>query len=607
MSSKTRTRKDASQAEVARPIPRGPLQSPPFRCAAKDCHGIPVQSEEYCLAHLSPAGRDAFLAALKPGAQLNLVGVPIDSNLLARIIVATQAELGDSTFQDAQFIDGADFGRVQFKGNVSFIGAHFYGAAIFPGARFGGEALFNAAEFHLEAWFGGAKFRKDATFFRAHFNLYAFFGAARFGGFTSFEEVRFDGEALFDEADFGGLTGFGGAQFSSDARFSRCRFANVEVLGPLFAGTGLLLEYASFEKAVVIEASTPKLVCLETAFKEAATLRLRFAEIVLDGAHLAQGSTIAFAEDKFVKSPGYSPISLAGFFVRNDAPMRTWLHEPFQEAPLTAGGRSPVPRLLSLRRVDVAGLVLANLDLAACLFQGAHNLEQLRIEGPLRFAGAPMPWQIRLGRHWIPVWPRWMRREALAEEHLLRAHRSMQTKVDDPQRFKRPGWWPSTCRLPDWVSKVTGLPAQPLSAEVLAAIYRALRRGLEDQKNAPGASDFYYGEMEMRRLSRASLADRLVLWLYWLVSGYGLRASRALIAYAVAVALFAFAFWQWGFAHPHTYLTALLRSFESSTSVLRPPPPDLNYPGEVFDTVNRLVGATLLGLTVFSLRGRIKR
>ena len=40
-----------------------------------------------------------------------------------------------------------------------------------------------------------------------------------------------------------------------------------------------------------------------------------------------------------------------------------------------------------------------------------------------------------------------------------------------------------------------------LPAVEIAGIYRDLRKGLEDAKNEPGAADFYYGEMEMRRLA----------------------------------------------------------------------------------------------------------
>ncbi|MFF3751718.1 hypothetical protein ACFYYH_14850 [Streptomyces sp. NPDC002018] len=61
-------------------------------------------------------------------------------------------------------------------------------------------------------------------------------------------------------------------------------------------------------------------------------------------------------------------------------------------------------------------------------------------------------------------------------------------------------------------------------------MYRALRKAFEDSKDEPGAADFYYGEMEMRRRGRAGTtrAERGLLHGYWLLSGYGLRASRAL-------------------------------------------------------------------------------
>ena len=38
-----------------------------------------------------------------------------------------------------------------------------------------------------------------------------------------------------------------------------------------------------------------------------------------------------------------------------------------------------------------------------------------------------------------------------------------------------------------------------LTPGVIAGLYRALRKGREDAKDEPGAADFYYGEMEMRR------------------------------------------------------------------------------------------------------------
>ena len=38
-------------------------------------------------------------------------------------------------------------------------------------------------------------------------------------------------------------------------------------------------------------------------------------------------------------------------------------------------------------------------------------------------------------------------------------------------------------------------------------------------------ADFYYGEMEMRHHAHTTpAAERAIIWLYWLISGYGLQA-----------------------------------------------------------------------------------
>lgn len=63
----------------------------------------------------------------------------------------------------------------------------------------------------------------------------------------------------------------------------------------------------------------------------------------------------------------------------------------------------------------------------------------------------------------------------------------------------------------------------------LAPVYRALRKAFEDGKHEPGAADFYYGEMEMRRhADDIPRSERGLLTAYWALSGYGMRASRAL-------------------------------------------------------------------------------
>lgn len=72
----------------------------------------------------------------------------------------------------------------------------------------------------------------------------------------------------------------------------------------------------------------------------------------------------------------------------------------------------------------------------------------------------------------------------------------------------------------------------------IAGTYRSLRKALEDSKDEPGAADFYYGEMEMRRLAAPiESSERWLLTLYWAASGYGLRASRAVMALLAVVVI----------------------------------------------------------------------
>ncbi|RSD07965.1 hypothetical protein [Amycolatopsis eburnea] len=100
------------------------------------------------------------------------------------------------------------------------------------------------------------------------------------------------------------------------------------------------------------------------------------------------------------------------------------------------------------------------------------------------------------------------------------------------QRKPRSGWLASEPFATDQVEQV--------GASRLAALYRSLRKALEDGKNEAGAGDFYFGEQEARRRAvGTSFVERAVLWAYWLVSGYGQRASRTVTALAGVIAVLA--------------------------------------------------------------------
>ena len=167
----------------------------------------------------------------------------------------------------------------------------------------------------------------------------------------------------------------------------------------------------------------------------------------------------------------------------------------------------------------------------------------------------------------------------------------------------------------------------------MANVYRALRKGREESKDEPGAADFYYGEMEMRRRgSRLISAERTILTIYWALSGYALRASRALIALVFVIAIFAGLYQAFGFqdaAAPFgpTSTSAGTGSYDSQTesswaaafggqfvysagtaaSLLSSPDAVLTRTGRVLHIVERILGPLLVGLALLSLRGRVKR
>lgn len=555
-------------------------------------------------------------------------------------------------FEGAHFIGPVEFtnGRLgaEFTADASFEAATFSGYTHWNGARFGGSVLFRDADFGGPAWFPEVAFQKGANFATAHFTGFTSFADSHFGAAANFHQARFDDDVTFIQARFdkdaqfaesafaadldfseisvngdasfaynpfsekgvlfgrraifrktkiGGTAYFQGAQFTvmpdfwlaeigKTATFKGAHFEDGGTVGSVAVGGPLVLSKATFASDIIIWAAAAQVYCVESTFQGPASLEFVCSDVVLDRSMFSKPSSVAYAD------------------------------RPWEGVNLSGVGLDvvePVPRLFSLRGVDVGNLTLRGLDLSRCLFAGAYNLGGLRIEGPLRFAGVPPPCKLRLPR-WRIVVRRWMPRMALVEEHQYRAFRAAQPTPSSgrPRPWARtlecPEWNPPSLQLPTWVGGQTGEAVQVPPPEMLTSLYRGLRAGLEDQKNAPGAADFYYGEMQMRGLARPSAADRFVLWIYWLFSGYGLRASRALIGFVMAVLVFSLLFWDWGFVHRPGYGMAFLQSFESATSLLRSPSvAQLTSVGQILDGFLRLIGTALLGLALFSLRGRIKR
>ena len=133
------------------------------------------------------------------------------------------------------------------------------------------------------------------------------------------------------------------------------------------------------------------------------------------------------------------------------------------------------------------------------------------------------------------------------------------------------------------------------------------------------------GEMEMRRLAckaRSRMArekrtfsdwvqaktEGFVLSLYWLTSGYGLRAWRAIAALTCLLALSTAYFLLAGELGSNANIaTALLFSIQSVTALFRGPERQLSPSGEWVQLLLRFIGPVLIGLAILSIRGRVKR
>ncbi|MCX5054043.1 pentapeptide repeat-containing protein [Streptomyces sp. NBC_00485] len=629
--------------------------------------------------------RDAYLAGLTPGADIDHRGTPFTPSLLAALLdplrdpATGHPQLGGALFESATFEGDAGFDSATFNGRAVFESATFKGVAWFGSAIFEHVAGFGSAVFEGNAWFGSAAFKRDTVFGLAAFKGQADFEAATFEGdvgfwsatferptvfdsatfkgdtrfalatfkavtqfesttfqrpavFTSaifkagavFDWATFEHVALFESATFQGDAGFGSSTFQNDAMFEAVTFqrdawfgssafereAVFEAaafernawlesaiferalrLGPLVCVEQVRLSGAVFGGPVILSIAARHLECRRTRWSSTAEVRLRYATVDFAHAVFEYPLTIAAEPDPFVLADG----------------------QQVAEGPLS--GAPDAVRIASLRGVDAAHLVSADVDLSGCLFTGTVHLDQVRLEGACSFATVPS------GRHWRGWRPvQFTQRRTLAEEHHWRARQP--------------------AAVPGWHGAASG--ADHVGPLQLAPVYRALRKAFEDGKHEPGAADFYYGEMEMRRhADDIPRSERSLLTAYWALSGYGLRASRALGWLAAAMLVTIVLLMSFGLPkdNPKQEATGTVppgggrvtfeigkddprnptgnrftgERFEKALNVtlnsvvFRSADQDLTTAGTYIEMASRLTEPVLLGLAVLAVRNRVKR
>ncbi|MFD4023213.1 pentapeptide repeat-containing protein [Streptomyces sp. NPDC058576] len=558
------------------------------------CRGSHVPGHTVCLAHLTDTTRTDYLTGLAPGADIDHRGTPFTQDLLEDLLHA---------------LHDPSTGKRRL-GRALFIGAQFFGEANFIGAQFSGNAQFHGVQFFGDARFSRAQFLGDASFVEAQFSRRAMFVDAQFSSDARFSGTRFSANAVFVEAQFSSDAWFVGTKFSGAARFDRTHFEGASDLGPLVCAGQVVLSGAVFVPPVTLEIAAREVVCERTRWESTATVRVRYATVDLSHAVLTAPAAVITHT---------APFTHAGRTVGED----------LLTGPVTPPRSSDRARVVSVQGVDAAHLVLTDTDLTDCLFSGAFHLDQIRLEGRTTFAPAPTGWHRRSTRP-----GRFTRRRVLAEEHHWRAYTAGQPALsagEDPEpHLWRPG------------PHHTG-PARTPGPEDVAALYRQLRKAFEDGKNEPGAADFYYGECEMRRHdpTGTTKGERRLLWWYWLLSGYGLRAWRAFTWLLAAMSLTVLFLMGFGLPTnaPDPATSGTLNGSKISLNTSTPTPAlhgglpqrmtwaraekatrvavnsvvfrssgqNLTTAGTYIEMTSRLLEPTLLALGVLAIRSRIKR
>jgi hypothetical protein len=332
--------------------------------------------------------------------------------------------------------------------------------------------------------------------------------------------------------------------------FERTEFEGAVRFEPLVARK-LVLDGARFmRRAEIVVRFATWITCVGTVFEDGVTIRAHYAVINAERALFGGPSTIT-SHTSWMASIGY---------LKGD-----WASERS-----AAGIPGWYPALISLRETDTSNLTVVDVDLAWCLFAGAHRLDQIRIEGDCWYNSPPRG----VGRP---------RRIMLAEEEYLKLWSKRHPFGLDPAR---------------------------IAEERVAGLYRSLRKALEDGKNEAGAGDFYFGEMEMRRRAESTRpVEKVILTAYWLLSGYGQRAGRAVgalvgLVAVVSTLLFTVGLpgvaWGWGRLDQSVRIGL-------GAVVFRDAGQQLTSAGAWTVMVARFLGPVLLALGVLAVRARVKR
>src|ERR1700722_3466954 len=398
-------------------------------------------------------------------------------------------------FSGAMFMQEADFRGATFVRDAHFHGARFTQIANFRGVTFTQFAHFSEATFTQAAQFRVAAFLLDADFSRATFTRDAHFGKAAFTQTARFDEAAFGQDASFGESTFSGDAHFGQATFAEDANFREARFMrDAHFRQTTFA------QHADFREATVAQDAYFR----EVIFPEGAKF---------SGATLGQAADFSdakfrdisrFRKTRFRGDPGLlaSP-DKSGTLAKDDGRL---------PGPIFTRTKFDKPQNVEFYQTYLGRALLHNCDVSNLSF-------------------SDVIWRRRRGSRKLMIFD---------EQIQVEAERS----------------GPTMNKQSDYLWEVTeglrppeGDPNER-NYSLVAEIYQQLNKNCDERRDYLAAGDFYYGEMEMKRLAGPQHIPVLRWWhqnfglvaWYKYASAYGESYIRPVVAILIVLAIFTLLF-----------------------------------------------------------------
>ena len=544
------------------------------KCLIPDCLGFAVCSDSHCVRHADDAARSAYFQWVCANRNLlSLHGVEVDADLIAAVFRPPIVS-GNKVCISVSFSGARISGPIEFKDLI-------FDQFELTGATIGGQLHINRCTFkegllatHVDLQEGAqpsfvkCRFLGGADFSHSLGNGFAFTDCSMSRKFRA--DGIATGQLVFVDSRFRGNIEIRHAKVGAGIHFENCEIkALLDTRGTHchnFIATGNDLFSANQIGPLLAEG-----LCdfSRTRFRAGLDIDVDCSDLRLSGAQFEKGGQVSSRRgsvylDK-VRAKGRLRVSGA---INSDVR----------------------PAILSLKNADAGSMTFAHVDLTWCVFYGAHGLSNAVLEMPsVRFAQSPPRSTVRrciadefVWRQRCQEWPGWNLVGLYRDEVSWKGRLIVTTKVELPAL----------------------LPSQ------VASVYRELRHSLESKSNRSAANDFYYGEMEMRRLSEETgRFERVLLNAYRLASGYGLRAWRALVILCVILAIASLAMSIGGFTHDDAaFRRALVFSMKAAIPGLElRTETELTILGDWIEISLHVVGPVLIALAILAVRARIRR